>query len=238
MGRGEPHKGDRGSFHTTIKQWPERERPREKLLQQGAPSLTEAELLAILIRTGAQGSTALDLAKNLLSGERTLRDVAAMNAEDLGRFGIGRARAAAIIAAFELMRRLPASDGKERPFIRGPEDVVERYGPRLRDLKHEEFWSLLLSSSNRLISECRITTGILNSSLVHPRECFHAAIQAKAASVIFIHNHPSGNPQPSQEDLAITKQLVEAGRILGIPVHDHIIIAGTTSTSFAESRLL
>ncbi|MGB2868454.1 MAG: DNA repair protein RadC [Bacteroidota bacterium] len=230
--------GSRESFHTTIKEWPKGERPREKLIQRGAPSLTEAELLAILIRTGVQGSTALDLAKKLLAGERTLRDVASMSPDDLRLFGIGSARAAAIVAAFELMRRLPASDGKEKPIMRGPEDVVDRYGPRLRDLKHEEFWSLLLSSSNRLIGECRITSGILNSSLVHPRECFHPAIQAKAASVIFIHNHPSGNPQPSQEDLAITKQLVEAGRILGIPVHDHIIIAGTSSTSFAESRLL
>ena len=228
----------RSAFYTTIKDWPEGERPREKMLQRGASALSEAELLAILIRTGNRGATALDLAKKLLSEGRTLRDVAAMTPGDFQSFGIGRARATAIVAAFELTRRLPASDRAERPVIRGPEEVGLRYGPKLRDLKHEEFWSLLLNSSNRLIGEFKITSGILNSSIVHPRECFHQAIKEKAASVIFVHNHPSGNAEPSQEDLSITKQLVEAGRILGIPVNDHIIVAGNEVTSFAERRLI
>jgi len=221
-------------YHTTIKQWPEGERPREKLVAYGPASLSEAELLAILIRTGSKGATAVDLAKKLFTEQRTLRDVARMSVVDLERFGIGRARATAIVAAFELSRRLPGSDGESKPVFRTPEDVSRRYVPRLRDHKHEEFWVLLLSTSNQLLREIKITQGTLNSSLVHPRECFSEALKEKAASVIFVHNHPSGNPEPSQEDMAITKQLVEAGRILGIPVYDHIIVADSSFTSLAQ----
>jgi DNA repair protein RadC len=225
-------------YRTTIKDWPEGERPREKMIARGAVSLTEAELLAILIRTGTKGSTALDIAKKLLSDHRTLRDVAVMGIADLRELGIGQARAAAIVAAFELSRRLPTGDGNARPIFRSPEEVAQRYTARFRDLKHEEFWALLLTTSNQLMKEVRITSGTLNSSLVHPRECFYDAIKEKAASVIFLHNHPSGNPEPSQEDLAVTRQLVEAGKILGIPVHDHLIIAAQGMTSFAQRGLL
>ncbi|MEX1274918.1 MAG: DNA repair protein RadC [Bacteroidota bacterium] len=227
-----------GRFTATIKEWPEGERPREKMIHQGASSLTEAELLAILIRTGARGNTAVDLARNLLSGGRTLRDVSAMTPADFREWGIGPARATAIVAAFELLRRLPASNGSTKPVFRSPEDVSRRYGVRFHDLKHEEFWALLLTSANQLLKEIRITSGTLNSSLVHPRECFSDAIKEKAASVIFLHNHPSGNPEPSREDIAITKQLVEAGKILGIPVHDHIVLASGGMTSFAQRGLI
>ena len=225
-------------YRTTIKDWPEGDRPREKLEQKGANLLSEAELLAILIRTGHRGATALDLARNLLSNGRTLRDVAQMTVHDLALQGIGKARATSIIAACELSRRLPASYGKEKPVFHSPEDVAAIYVPKLRDLKHEEFWALLLTSANRLIFDAKITSGTLNSSLVHPRECFQDALKQSAASVIFLHNHPSGNVEPSQEDIAITKQLVESGKILGIPVHDHIIVAGESFTSFADRGLL
>lgn len=225
---------ERASYHPTIKDWPEGERPREKLQTHGASALSEAELIAILIRVGKQGETAVDLAKKLLSGGRTLRDVAQMSLHDLVAEGIGRARATAIMAAFELVRRVPFSDGEKKPVFRSPEEVAQRYIPKLRDLKQEEFWVLLLNSSNHLMRDIRISSGTLNSSLVHPRECFSDAIQERAAGVIFLHNHPSGNREPSQEDLSVTKQLVESGKILGIPVHDHIIIAGGGFTSFAE----
>lgn len=221
-------------YRATIKDWAEGERPREKLQMHGASALTEAELLAILIRTGKRGETAVDLARKLLSQGRTLRDISAMSVHDLVALGIGKARATAIVAAFELARKLPSSDGKVKPFLRTPADVAARFSPKLRDLKHEEFWVVLLNAQNQLQSESRVTTGTLNASLVHPRECFHAAIREKAASVIFVHNHPSGNSEPSQEDLAMTRQLVEAGKILGIPVHDHIVIAGESYTSLAE----
>lgn len=221
-------------YRATIKDWAEGERPREKLQMHGASVLSEAELLAILIRTGKRGETAVDLARKLLSQGRTLRDVSAMSVHDLMALGVGRARSTAIVAAFELARRLPSSDGKAKPFLRSPADVASRFSPRLRDLKHEEFWVLLLNAQNQLQGESRVSTGTLSASLVHPRECFHVAIREKAASVIFVHNHPSGNAEPSQEDLAMTKQLVEAGKILGIPVHDHIVIAGDRYTSLAE----
>ncbi len=225
-------------YRTSIKNWPEGDRPREKLEQKGASVLSEAELLAILIRTGKKGSSALDQARKLLSKGRSLREIAQMSVHDLVAEGIGKARATSIVAACELSRRLPSSPGKEKPVFHCPEDVAAWYVPKLRDLKHEEFWSLLLTSANRLIAEVQVTTGTLNSSLVHPRECFKEALKQSAATVIFLHNHPSGNPEPSQEDVTITKQLVESGKILGIPVHDHIIVAGDSFTSLADRGLV
>ena len=236
-------RGDRSVFepsfyHTSIKEWPEAERPREKLVRSGPESLSEAELLAILLRVGSRGVTALDLAKKLLSSCSNLRQIGRMTVSDLEAWGLGRARAATIAAAFELIRRYESVTETERPVFRSPEDVVTRFGPRLRDLHHEEFWVLLLSSSNQLLREVRVSSGTLNSSLVHPRECFAEAIKHHAASVLFLHNHPSGNPEPSQEDLAVTRQLVDAGKILGIPVHDHVIITHGRFASLAERGLL
>ena len=225
-------------YRSTIKDWPEGDRPREKLERNGSEQLSEAELLAILIRTGNRGTTALDLGRRLLSDGRTLRDIAQMSVSDLVAAGIGKARATSIVAACELSRRLPSSSGKQRPLFSCPEEVAECYIPKLRDVKHEEFWVILLNSANRVIADFRVTSGTLNSSLVHPRECFQEALKHSAATVIFIHNHPSGNPEPSQEDIAITRQLVESGKILGIPVHDHIIVAGNAFTSLANRGLI
>lgn len=225
-------------YHTTIKQWPAGERPREKLAKHGPASLSEAELLAILMRSGSKGVTAVDLAKKLLSEQRSLRDLARMSVVDLGHLGIGRVRAASIVAAFELFRRLPSSGGVAPLLLQSPEDVARIWSPKLRDLRHEEFWALLLTTSNHLMREIMITSGTLNSSLVHPRECFAEALKERAASVIFVHNHPSENPEPSQEDLAITRQLAESGKILGIPVYDHIIIGGARFSSLAQRGLL
>lgn len=221
-------------YRNTIKQWPEGERPREKMYQQGSSAISAAELLAILMRTGVKGRTALDEAKRLLVEVGSLQEIAQLQVKDLEAFKIGRAKASAIVAAFELARRVPGDDGKKRPIFRSPDEVANRYLLKFRDLRHEEFWVLVLNSANQLVREERVSTGTLNASLVHPRECFQVAIKEKAASVIFLHNHPSGNPEPSQEDLSITKQLVESGKILGIPVHDHIILGGNSYTSLAE----
>ena len=150
----------------------------------------------------------------------------------------GSSRAASILASFELARRLAAGDPDERRFIRSPEDVASRFGPLLRDLRHEEFWAILLNSANVVQAEVRISVGTLNASLAHPRECFAEAIQRRAASIVFVHNHPSGNAEPSSEDIALSRQLLESGRILGIPVHDHVIIAGRGHTSLSERGLL
>ena len=222
----------------SIKQWPASERPREQLLLHGPRSLRDADLLAILLRTGRRGINALDLARDLLTEAGSLRDLAKMSHRDLIAGGSGPVHAATLVAAFELGRRCSADAGVDRPVLRSPEDVACRYGPLLRDLRHEEFWAVLLNSANRVEADIRISSGTLNASLAHPRECFAEAVQRRAASVIFIHNHPSGNPEPSHEDLALTRQLSEAGRILGIPVHDHVIIAGEKFTSLADRHLL
>jgi DNA repair protein RadC len=225
-------------YHVPIKAWPADERPREKLLHFGAANLTDAELIAILIRIGKKGVTAVDLARRLFTDQRTLREVSSMSVKEIQKMGIGESRAIAIVAAFEIAKRLEGMKGKERFTIQSPEDIVQRFGSRFRDLVQEEFWVFPLNAINRLLEPKQISKGILNSSLSHPRECFREAITQSAAAVIFVHNHPSGNPEPSQDDIVITKQLVEAGKIIGIAVHDHIIIAADRFTSFADRRLM
>jgi DNA repair protein RadC len=226
-------------YHSKIKDWPVNERPREKLINHGPEVLTEAELLAILIGSGSGKVTAVDLAKTLFVEHKTLRSLAALSVADLKQFkGIGDARAVTIAAAFELARRLQSSPDAERRIIKSPSDIAEQFIPTLRDLQQEVFLVILLNSANKIIKEITITKGLLNSSLTHPREVFRHAIVEHAASVILMHNHPSGNPEPSQEDISITKQIVEAGKVVGIPVHDHIIIAGGNFTSLAERGLI
>lgn len=221
----------------TIRDWPLQDRPREKVLRFGVQNVSDAELLAILLRTGRKGSTAVDLARGLFSSERTLQEIAGLDPDVLQTLGIGESRAVILAAAFELGRRVES--GKEDGvFIHGPEDVEQIFGPKLRDRSQEEFWMLPLNSANRLLRPVQVTIGTLNASLVHPRECFRPAIERSAASVVFVHNHPSGNPEPSQEDLAITRQLADAGKLLGIPVHDHVILSRTSYTSLAERGLL
>lgn len=234
MDRGNKGAEQAPHLHSSIKQWPEGERPREKLVREGSGSVSEAELLAILLRTGKKGETALDVARRVLSTSGSLHNLARFTIHDFLEIGLGRVRATTLCAAFELARRIPARDTSGKPFLRSPEDVVEWCMPKLKNLMHEEFWALLLSSSNRLLHEIRVTKGTLNASLVHPRECFAEALKMRCAGIIFVHNHPSGNAEPSQEDRSITRQLVEAGQILGIPVHDHVIVTDCEFTSFAE----
>jgi DNA repair protein RadC len=231
------HEPDR--YRTRIKDWPADERPREKLLHQGAHALSDAELLAILIRAGTGKLTALDLAKKILSEERTLRGIAGRSAVELMRMkGIGEAKAVELLAAFEIGRRIEGKPDEERLVVRSPEDVAHMMIPKLRDRHSEIFIVLLLDARNGLKREVELSEGTLNASLVHPREVFKPAIDHLAASIIVVHNHPSGNREPSREDLEITKQLVEAGKIIGIPLHDHIIVAGDKYTSLAERGFL
>jgi len=225
-------------YHVPIPSWPADERPREKLLHRGAGSLSDAELLAILIRIGSKGVTAVDLARGLFADERTLHEISSLSVGEIKNKGIGESRAIALVAAFELAKRLPETKRRERFIIQSPEEIVHRYGAKFRDLVQEEFWVFPLNSINRILEPKQITKGILNSSLAHPRECFREAISQSAAAVIFVHNHASGNPEPSQDDIAITKQLVEAGKIIGIAVHDHIIIAADRFVSFADRQLM
>lgn len=231
--------GELSSYHARIKDWPVEERPREKLMRKGSDSLSDAELLAILLRTGAGNVTAVDLAQRLLMDFGPLEQLTSRSLQELRRYhGLGEVKAISLLAAFELGRRASSRGAGARALISSPEDVAGIFQPLLRDLHHEIFKILLLDSANHLLRDVRISEGILNSSLVHPREVFRPAILEPAASIILLHNHPSGNPEPSSEDLQITKQLTEASKIIGIPIHDHIIITPTSFTSFAERGLL
>jgi DNA repair protein RadC len=225
-------------YRLRIPEWPRDERPREKLMHRGAEALSDAELLAILLRTGSRKGTAVDVAKALLREFGALENVASRPLQDLRRLhGLGAVKAVTLLAAFELGRRAASAQGSKLQ-VRSPDDVVGRYQPLLRDLRHEVFKVLLLDSANHLLRDVKVSDGILNSSLVHPREVFRPAILEPAAGIILLHNHPSGNPEPSGEDVQITRQLVEASKIIGIPIHDHIIIAGSSYTSFAEKGLM
>jgi len=219
---------------------PEADRPRERLWSLGPSALTTAELLAIVLGTGGRGQDVLELARQLLDvSDGSLRRLAQRpSAELLQSPGIGLTKAARLVAAFELGSRAAREQRPRVQRIRDPEDVLRLFGPRLRDLQVEEFHLLALDSQSQVLREVLITRGLLNSSLVHPREVFRAAIAEAAAGIIVVHNHPSGDPTPSAEDRAATKQLCSAGRLLDVPVYDHVIIAGDRFVSFATAGLL
>ncbi|HDD43547.1 MAG TPA: JAB domain-containing protein [Candidatus Desulfofervidus auxilii] len=221
-----------------IPSWPIQERPREKLLNMGAHSLTEAELLAILIGKGTKEKTAVDLGRELLIKFENLFRLSQCNPKEYGAIkGIGMAKAVILAAAFELAKRLQAQKQRPKRF-KTPEDVAMVYLPLMRGLKKEIFKVLLLNSANQLIKEVTVSEGTLNTSIVHPREVFREAIIEAARSIILIHNHPSGNPTPSEQDIKITHQLIQAGEIIGIPILDHIILGNTEFFSFAKKGWL
>jgi DNA repair protein RadC len=216
------------------------ERPRERLWTLGPGALTASELLAVLLGTGVGGRTVGTLAAQLLdAGDGSLRRLAARPPAELLRLrGIGPTKAARLVAAFELAARVAREERPALPRIREPEDVVRLFQARLRDLAVEEFHLLALDSQSQVLREVLVTRGLLNSSLVHPREVFRAAIAEAAAGIIVVHNHPSGDPTPSAEDQAVTRQLTAAGRLLDLPLYDHVILAGDRFTSFAAAGLL
>jgi DNA repair protein RadC len=224
----------------TIRELPRSDRPRERLIDLGVSALSSAELLAILLGSGGAGRTALDIGQLVLAEAGgalrwiARRPVAALTAVP----GVGMARAVAIHASLELGRRMAAEGREDGSPVRSPRDVVAYFAPRMEDLPVEEFHVAVLDSQHRLERDITVTRGILNSSLVHPREVFREAIAEQAAAVILVHNHPSGDPSPSPDDRSVTEQLVAAGRLLDIPVHDHVIIGRGRYTSFAEAGLL
>jgi DNA repair protein RadC len=226
-------------FPYKITRWPKNERPRERLLQHGPQHLTEAELLGILLGKGTRKKTAIDIARELLDRYESLQKLFSRSPSELTTFkGIGSAKAAILSAAFELVRRIQSQKISDRASFKRSSDVANHYLPLMRDLRKEVFKVLLLNRANRLIKEVFISEGTLDASIVHPRDVFKEALLEPAAGIILIHNHPSGNPSPSDEDLRITKQLVDAGRLLGIKVYDHIILAGETYVSLADQGLL
>jgi DNA repair protein RadC len=235
----------------TIREWPADERPRERLERQGAHALSARELLAILIETGVPASggrparSAVEVAGDLLghfSGAGAEAGLRGLGAAPLATLcavpGIGPAKATKVLAALELGSRVAAEARPDRDRIRSGADVYQRMRLRLRDLDHEEFHVLLLSTQNEVIRDHLVTRGTLDASLVHPREVFRPAIAHAAASVILIHNHPSGDPTPSAEDRSVTRQLVSAGEMVGIEVLDHVVVGEGRYVSFAEAGML
>lgn len=223
----------------TIKEWRPDERPRERLAMHGAKTLSDAELLAILINSGSKGFSALDAAKSLLEMYQNLTKLVSCDLSELRKTkGIGVARAITLAAAFEIASRIQSEPFDIKKTIRAPEDVASYFIPRFRHLRVETFWILLLTSSNQVIREVKISEGSLNASIVHPREVFRPAIIDSAASIILMHNHPSGNPEPSNSDVEISKKIISAANIFDIQVLDHLIIAGDTFTSLKNRGLI
>ncbi|MBK6424237.1 MAG: DNA repair protein RadC [Gemmatimonadetes bacterium] len=216
------------------------DRPRERLWRLGAPALATAELLAILLGTGAAEQDAGAIAAELLErAGGSLRELRARPPAELTRSrGVGPAKGARLLAALELAARLVEERRPVLPRVREPADVAALLGPRVRDLPVEEFHVLVLDSQSRVRRDVLVSRGLLNSALVHPREVFRAAIAEAGAGIILAHNHPSGDPTPSAEDRAATRQLVEAGRLLDLPVYDHVIVAGDRFLSFVAAGLL
>ena len=232
--------GPQTSKTLSIRELPRTERPRERLKQHGAGALSVSELLANVLGTGAGGRSTLALAQDILTQvDGSLRRIAAQPVATLtaGR-GMGPARAVIIHAALELGRRMAHEEREEGAPMRSPRDVFGAFAGRLQDLPVEEFHVAVLDAQHRLERDITVTRGILNSSLVHPREVFREAIAERAAAIILVHNHPSGDPSPSIDDRVVTEQLVSAGRLLDIPVHDHVIIGRGRYVSFAETGLL
>jgi len=225
-----------------IKEWPADERPREKMLKQGVASLTNAELLALIIRTGdtATRKSAIDLGRELIThfGDN-LRELGSADlAEICAIKGMGPAKATGIKAAFALAARFQSRKLEHLDRFTSPRQVFDYFHHEFRDSRKEYFLTLLLDGKNRIIRRAQVSEGSLNQSIVHPREVFVPAVKESAAAIILVHNHPSGDPAPSSEDIAITRRLREAGDIMGIKILDHIIIGDGEFVSFVERGLL
>lgn len=224
----------------TIKSWAEEDRPREKLLNKGRLVLTDAELIAILIRSGSKKETAVELAKRILSQlNNNLNVLAKLSVTDLMRFkGIGEAKAISIIAALELGRRRNETEILKREKITSSKDIFEIFRPQFLDLPHEEFHVLLLNRSNTIIKKEFISRGGVSGTVVDAKIIFKTAVENLASSIILCHNHPSGNLRPSSLDISLTKKIKEVGSLIEIPVLDHVIFCDSGYFSFADEGLM
>ena len=224
-----------------IKTWAEADRPREKLLKLGRHNLTDSELLAILIRTGTKDLTAVDVAKKILAScNNDITQLSKLSVSDLMRNhkGMGEVKAITIVAALELGRRRREAEGMKKDKIASSRDAFEILHPRMSDLPHEEFVVLMLNRANEVIGKYDLSKGGIAGTVVDPKLIFKAALEHLACGIILSHNHPSGNPKPSPEDLKLTKKLKDAGTLMEIDVLDHIIVAGDGYFSFADEGLL
>ena len=223
----------------TIHDLPVSERPRERLQKFGVESLSAQEILALILGRGISGESVMMTAQRLLSQFGSLKGLASASVEELSQVrGIGVAKASQIKAAFELTNRLEGyPEAGKKPVVKTPEDVASLVKGRLKGKKKEYFLVLLLDTRSRLIKISEISVGSLDTSIVHPREVFKEAMSASAASVIFVHNHPSGDSEPSEDDIKLTERLAQAGEIVGIDVLDHIIIGDKNYLSLKSKGL-
>ncbi len=226
--------------HISIKDLAENDRPREKFLNKGRSSLSDSELIAILIGSGSRKETAVQLSQRILAScANNLDALGKLTIDDLKKFkGIGEAKAITIAAALELGRRRKESTETIKLRIGSSTDAYKELSQHLTDLPHEEFWTIFLDRANHIIKSCKITSGGISGTVVDQRLIFKMAMDNFSSSIILAHNHPSGNLKPSQQDIALTNKLRDAGKLLDIAVHDHIIIAGKSYFSFADEGIL
>lgn len=226
-------------YNVGIKEMPHDERPRERLQKYGPSSLSAAELIAIVLRTGTREQSAIALASALLRDHGGLRGLSRASISEISRTkGVGPVKAIQIAAFVELGKRLAVPAEDDRAIIASPEDAAMQLMPFLRGQSKEEFWAILLNSKSQMITKVQISVGILDNSPVHPREVFTAAVVEGAQSIIVAHNHPSGDPTPSPEDRLVTNRLVEAGKLMGIAVLDHVILGDGRYVSMRERGLM
>jgi DNA repair protein RadC len=224
-----------------IKEWPEGERPREKMVRSGPEGLSDAELLALIIRTGDHSArvSAIDLGRELLREFGDLRGLSRASIAEICRVkGTGPAKASSVKAALELANRCSGQNLAGGDRYTSPIQIFQHYQHRFRDRRKEYVLALLLDGKNRVIREVQVSEGSLNQSIVHPREVFNPAVRDSAAALILVHNHPTGDPTPSREDLELTRRLKDAGDLMGIRLLDHIIIGDGTYISLADRALL
>lgn len=222
-----------------LKDLPEELLPRERLSQFGPEVLSNSEILAILLRTGIKGENVLNLAERILAEVGGLTGLAKLTVHELVQLhGLGKAKSAELKAALELGRRSVSVDPMSRPVVNSPQDIAHIVMEEMRYLDREHFRVVSLSTKNHVLGISSISVGSLNSSLVHPRECFKEAIRRNSNSIILLHNHPSGDPTPSQEDIEVTRRLIDGGKILGIEVLDHLIIGDNRYISLKERGVL
>ncbi len=228
------------SKNISIKDWADDDRPREKLLIKGKGALSDAELIAILIGSGNRDESAVDLSKRILQSlGNNLNKLAKLSVNDLVKFkGIGEAKAISIIASLELGRRRRTADVLEKDNVGGSKDAFQILQLKLEDLPHEEFWIVLLNRANKVIDTKLVSRGGVSSTVVDSKVIFNFALESLASAIILAHNHPSGNLKPSNSDIRLTKKIVAAGKIMEVPVLDHIIVGDNDYFSFADEGLI
>lgn len=221
----------------TIKDWAVEDRPREKMLVKGTTSLSDSELIAILIRAGSINASAVEISKDILrAADNSLNELGKWSVSDFTRFkGIGEAKAIAIVSALELGRRRNFSDAASRPSVTSSRDAYELLQPIVADLPHEEFWALFLNRGNKVIAKERLSQGGVSGTIIDAKLVMKRGIELLASSIIVCHNHPSGQNRPSDADIVITRKLMDAGKLLDIPILDHLIVAGGEYYSFMDN---